>query len=33
MLEQEYRMISDVIYGEADGKPLLLDIAMPACVR
>lgn len=29
MLEQEFQVISDVIYGEADGKPLLLDIAMP----
>lgn len=28
-MEQEIRIISDVIYGEADGKPLLLDLALP----
>ncbi|SDW21321.1 alpha/beta hydrolase [Paenibacillus sp. CF384] len=30
MLEREIQIISDVIYGEADGKPLLLDIALPS---
>ncbi|CAI6087001.1 alpha/beta hydrolase [Cohnella sp. JJ-181] len=30
ILEQEVQVISDVIYGDTDGKTLLLDIAMPA---